>query len=388
MIATLANGTAPRPRPASPRGGGRVNVAFVLDNLGRAGTESQLLALLRSLDRSVIVPSLVLTNGNDETSRSLEPTEVDVLRLGVTKLFSPNAVKAANRLRHHWLTSRPDVVVAYFLDPAYLALPVAKWLGARTVRVRNNLGYWLNAKHRLLGKAIVPFTDCVLTNSAEGRAVLVKEGHLSNCVAVIENGVDLDRFPDPAPVNVRKPVVRIGCVGNLRPVKNIDGLIRAARVVCERFPAVRFDVAGEGDEREPLQRLIDASGLHDRVTLRGSVADVPAFLASCELAVLPSHSEGMSNALLESMAAGRAIVATDVGANRRVVGDAGVIVPPADDYALSAAVMRLIASPHDATHLGHSARDRAGAEYSRSRMVRRFEAYLHSLAEKTTNAGA
>ena len=81
----------------------------------------------------------------------------------------PNAVKAANRLRHHWLTSRPDVVVAYFLDAAYLALPVAKWLGARTVRVRNNLGYWLNAKHRLLGKAIVPFTDCVLTNSAEGR---------------------------------------------------------------------------------------------------------------------------------------------------------------------------------------------------------------------------
>ena len=81
-----------------------------------------------------------------------------------------------------------------------------------------------------------------------------------------------------------------------------------------------FHVAGEGEQRPELERLIADLGLGDRFRLVGNVADVPGFLAGLDVAVLPSHAEGMSNAVLEYMAAGRPVVATDVGANAHLLG--------------------------------------------------------------------
>jgi glycosyltransferase involved in cell wall biosynthesis len=395
VIAPVLDRHAPHPCPSPPdesvsgsaariRGekGEGISVAFVIDNLSRAGTESQLLALIRSLDRSVITPSLVLLDGDNSLSQSLEPTDCDILRLGVSRLVSPSTVKAAWRLKRHWQRNKPDIVVAYFLDSAYFALPIAKLVGAKTVRVRNNLGYWQTRKHRWLGRAMRPFTDSVLTNSDEGRAALASEGHKQ--IEVIGNGVDLERFPNPAPVNVTKSKVRIGCVANLRPVKNIDGLLRVARTISNRFPHIEFTVAGDGEQRPELERLVGALGLTNRFHLLGSVANVPEFLASCELAVLPSHSEGMSNALLEYLAAGRAIVATDVGANRRVLGEAGIIVS-VNDKAIAAAIMELLSHRHQAEEFGQLARERAEGEYSRAAMVARFEEFFQMLAGRASD---
>ena len=359
-----------------------INVSFVIDNLGRAGTETQLLALIRSLDRAHVNPSLVVLNGDKGVSQSLEPSGCDVTRLGVTKLFSSHAAKAAYRLRKKWIQATPDVVVAYFLDSAYFALPIAKWCGAKTVRVRNNLGYWLSAKHRWFGRAVRPFVDAVLTNSEDGKSALVKEGESANYVSVIENGVDLDRFFPVRPVDVSKPIVRIGCVANLRPVKNIDGLIRVATLLCSGYPNIRFEVAGEGEQRDEYEKLIDSMSLQDRFVLRGSIADIPGFLSSCEIAVLPSHSEGMSNALLEYMAAGRAVITTDVGANRMVLGDTGVIVPANDDKALSLAIESLINRPDEAKRFGQLARLRIETNYSRVRMIERFTTFFHHLTSR------
>lgn len=369
-------------KPAAYVPGSPLHVSFVIDNLSRAGTESQLLALIRSLDRSIITPSLVLLDGDNLLSQSLEPADCNVLRLGVSSLVSPSAMKAAWRLKRYWKQNPPDVVVAYFLDSAYFALPIAKLARAKTVRVRNNLGYWQTRKHRWLGRSLRPFTDTVLTNSEEGRAALANEGHKR--IDVIDNGVDLDRFPNPSPVDVTKPKLRIGCVANLRPVKNIDGLIRAAKVVCEQFPQVEFAVAGDGEQRAELEKLIAPSGLTDRFHLLGSVANVPEFLASCELAILPSHSEGMSNALLEYLASGRAIVATDVGANRRVLGDAGMIVSVHDE-AIANAIGDFMHQPARAEECGRLARERAEREFSRAAMVARFETFFQQLAGRASD---
>ena len=109
---------------------------------------------------------------------------------------------------------------------------------------------------------------------------------------------------------------------------------------------------------------------------------VPPVHVDHEVAVLPSHSEGMSNALLEYMAAGRAVVATDVGANAELVRDRkdGLIVPAGNPEAIADAVGELLANPLRAAGYGASARQRVEAEYSRAAMRKRFEEFYRGLA--------
>ena len=367
-----------------------VAVSFIIDNLGRAGTESQLLALLRGLDRRRVSPSLVLLDGRAASSRELEPADCPVIRLGVTRLVGLHAARATLRLRRFWREHPPDVATLYFLDSAYFALPVAKLCGVRrVVRVRNNLGYWLTRKHRVLNRLARPWVDAVLTNSDTGRQALIDGDGLDPArVVVVENGVDLDRFAD-APLPFSRPgVVRVGCVANLRPVKNIDGLMRAAKLVLTRFPHAVFEVAGDGEQRHNLERLHAELGLGDRFVLRGSVADVPGFLKSIDVAVLPSHSEGMSNALLEMMAAGRAVVATDVGANGRLVanGVSGRVVPAGDVAALADAIGELVAAQETARRYGRAAQEFVAANYGRAAMVARFTEFFERLTSDASRS--
>jgi glycosyltransferase involved in cell wall biosynthesis len=183
-------------------------------------------------------------------------------------------------------------------------------------------------------------------------------------------------FPDTS-----KPRVRVGCVANLRPVKNIDGLMRAAKAALERFPKLVFEVAGDGEQRPELVRLHSELGLGDRFKFKGSVADVAGFLRTVDIAVLPSHSEGMSNALLEYMSAGRAVIATDVGANSQLLrhGQDGLVVPAGDTDAMVEAFGTMLANPMRAAAFGSSARRRAEAEFSRDAMRRRFENFYRTI---------
>jgi len=374
---------APIPRAVEPRKAAPVRVAFVIDQLSRAGTESQLLALLRTLDPRVVEPSLVLLDGTSAESRALEPTNCEVLRLGIRKLVSGSAARAARTLWREWRRTRPNVVQAYFMDSAYFTVPIAKLAGIpRIVRVRNNLGYWLTRKHRLLGNLLRPCVNVTLTNTEAGRDQLVTAERLApNKVAVIENGVDLERFALRSS-RAESGVVRIGAVANLRPVKNIDGLMRAAKIVLEQFPNAQFEVAGDGEQRAELEKLHAEMQLGNRFVLRGSVQNIPEFLASLDVAVLPSHSEGMSNALLEYMAAGCAIVATEVGANSRIISNElhGLLVPPNDVAALASAMLRLLQSPASAMRMADTAREHVEHHFSRDAMRLRFEQFYVNLA--------
>jgi glycosyltransferase involved in cell wall biosynthesis len=360
-----------------------IRVCFLIDRLTRGGTETQVVALIRALDRRRVEPALVLLDGTDAESRSLEPADCPVLRLGLTSLHEPRAVAAAAALARFLRVHRTDVVQVYFLDSTYFGLSVARLAGVRrVVRVRNNLGHWLTPAHRWLGRVAGRLADVTLTNCEPARrALLAAEGGPRRKVVVLENGVDLERFttlPPPSPPN---PGPRIGVVANLRPVKGVDVFIRAAARLAGEFPRATFHVAGQGGQRSDLERLIGELGLSDRVTLHGAVADVPGFLAGVDVAVLPSHAEGMSNAVLEYMAAGRPVVATDVGANAHLLGDGafGVLVPPGDPSALAAGIARVLADPPLAARRAAAARRHVRDHYSRDAMRLRFEAFYEQL---------
>jgi L-malate glycosyltransferase len=120
------------------------------------------------------------------------------------------------------------------------------------------------------------------------------------------------------------------------------------------------------------------------VELVGACNDVPKFLGELDIAVLCSHSEGMSNALLEYMAAGRIIIATNVGANATLVGDGrhGRIIPPGDDAALASAILTSIRERERSQEMAVAAQQRANEDFGRAKMVRRFENLYRELVSR------
>jgi glycosyltransferase involved in cell wall biosynthesis len=280
---------------------------------------------------------------------------------------------------------RIDVVQAYFLDSVYYGTLMARLAGVRrVVRVRNNLGYWLTTRHRWLNRVYGHFVDVTLTNSEPGKLAIVESDRVkADRVVVLANGVAVERFAGgPAPDTQRRPV-RIGAVANLRPVKGLDVLVEAAHLLAPMWPGVEITIAGEGEQRPDLEALVASRGVGNRVKLPGAISDVPSFLKTLDIAVLPSRSEGMSNALLEYMAAGRAIVATRVGANHELVRDGvdGFVVPPEDPAALADAIARLLADTSLARRLAASAQQRATTEFSRDAARRRYEQFYRRLCQ-------
>lgn len=358
-----------------------IPVSFLIDSLSRAGTETQLLALIRSLDRRRFAPSLVLLKGDNPLSPELTPDDCPILQLGVQSLRSVRAVSAAATLTNFWRRQRTRIVQTYFLDSTYFGVPLARLAGIRrVVRVRNNLGHWLTPRHRAAGRILGRVVDATLTNCEPARrAILEAEGGSARKVLVMENGVEADRFlrlpwPDERPT-------RIGAVANLRPIKGVDVLVEAAARLVRRFPQLSFRVAGEGEQRGDLERLIQKRGLAGRFDLIGSVEDVAEFLGTVDLVVLPSYAEGMSNALLEAMAAGRPVVATDVGANAHVLGggEFGILAPPGDPAAIADGVAACLTHPRTSRIRAEAARRHVVEHYGRDAMQRRFEDFYERL---------
>jgi glycosyltransferase involved in cell wall biosynthesis len=362
-----------------------VRVCFLIDELASAGTESQLLALIAHLDRRRVRPYLCLLRGDSPVSQALEPDDCPVLRLGVRSLHHPSTLARAWRFARFLRHKRIDVLQAYFPDSSYFGVPAAWLAGVRhRLRTRNNIGHWMTPLHRFLGRALNLFTTRTVANCAAARqALLTMERPRPESVVVLENGVDLERFRSIPSVSARFVVEErcVGVVANLRPVKGLDGFVRAATRLQTRHPRVVFEVAGEGEQRAALEQQAASAGLGERFRLPGAVADVPAFLAGLDVAVLCSHAEGMSNALLEYMAAGRPLVATSVGAAEELIEDGvhGLLVPPGDSERLAEAIGRLLDDRALARRLGEAARRRALEGYSREAMVRRFEDFYEGL---------
>ncbi len=369
-----------------------LRVCFMVDKLFPAGIELQLLLLVKWLDRSRVIPSLCLLDGTDDLSRSLEPDDCPVIRLGVRRLRAARSIPAAWRLARFFRREKIDIVHPLFPDSLYFGATVAKIARVPCVAgFRVGLDSWEYEKYPRFARLAHRAVDGTVTNcDACRQAVIADHGAVPESVAIIPNGVDLSRFNDVPALALRKNLAEqcVGIVANLRPVKNIELFIRAAAGLAAAHPHVKFQVAGEGDLRGKLQGLIDGLGLGDRVALLGTVVDIPAFLAGLDVAVLCSLSEGSPNAIMEYMAAGLPTVATDVGGNGELVENeqTGLLVPPNSEEYLTAAIDRLLRDRPFAARLGATARQRAFELYSVETQARRYENFYHDLLRNRTRA--
>jgi glycosyltransferase involved in cell wall biosynthesis len=350
----------------------------------------QLLLLLRHLDRRRVEPYLCLLKGDDIQSRQLEPDHCPVVRLGVRSLHQPQTAVKAVKFARFLRREKIDIVQVYFRDSTNFGVTVARLAGVPVVlRTRFNLGYWMTTVDRWLGRLHSLLVDATVSNCEACRqAVIADEWADPASVHVLENGVELAAFaglPPPLLEPDGPRPRRVGLVANLRSVKQPHLLVEAARIVADHHPEIEFHLAGEGELRAALENQIVELNLHRQVFLHGRIDDVPRFLGEIDLAVLCSRSEGASNAILEYMAAGRAIVATAVGGTPQLIEDGvhGLLVPAGDSRQLAAALCRLLSDPSLAFRLASAARQRVQQRYQAPIRARKYEALYARLLEET-----
>jgi L-malate glycosyltransferase len=273
-----------------------------------------------------------------------------------------------------------------------LALGAGKLTGAKVIVSRVDLGHLragFGRWHREAEKWNARNADLVVANADAVREVCIREeGCEPDRVLVVRNGLDTAHFdalakqPLQAPLPLEDGDVPVAVIGNLWRVKGHRTLVEAAKEIAARIPRVRFLCAGEGPEREYLERRIGQLGLENIVHLLGHRLDIPAILSRSRAACLCSSAEGLSNALMEAMAARLPVVATAVGGNPELVrpGENGLLVPYGDPESLADKLVELFSREERAAEMGRRGRARVEAELALSRMAEGYGAvYRHLL---------
>lgn len=327
-----------------------------------------------------------------ETSRGVAIRRVPSLRrrLDTSSPAELLAFAASSTVTATGLTRdfQPDAVLAFFGFPGG---PAAWWLHQTA-----GIPYVLSlrgsdvprpeiAQRRLLERVLLPVLRRIWRDAAALTAVSESLRQAAivcgapPCIRVIPNGVDCEHFhPD---VGVKEPGLRLLYVGRLQPFKGVQHLVRALPQVRAAVGSnLMLEIVGDGPLRGPLTTLVERLALSDCVCFRGwqRKEDMPQVYQQAHLLVLPSYVEGMPNVVLEAMASGLPVVATDVPGTREVVQDGvqGLLVPPRDEAALARAIVAL-ADTQRRSDLGQKARQRA-LEFSWARVA---EEYLKVLAE-------
>ncbi|MFP4056675.1 MAG: glycosyltransferase family 4 protein [Candidatus Brocadiia bacterium] len=371
------------------------------------GAERSLLSLVEQFDlRRYTLHAALGDEGRFATLLRGAHVDVRVLPLGAVartrnplRLLGYAAVFLHGVVRLAWLVRRLGIHVVHAnkTTAAILAVPAARLGGARSVwHVRNRARRFGRAGRWLVRRA--DRLVCVSESIAQPFRQAVPEAR--DAMSVIHEGID------PAPYAARQAgqAVRrelglepehrvVGTVGRLTPWKGQDDFLRAAALVAADHPEARFLVVGDcvsspaeraADEayRERLHALAGELGIADRVRFTGYREDVPAVMNALDLFVLPSHEEPFGIVVLEAMAAGRPIVATEAGGVPEIVRHEreALLAPPGEPQALAAAIARLLADPPLAQGLGRAAQTRVAEEFPLWRPAARIRAIYEELA--------
>lgn len=356
-------------------------VLHVINHLGCGGAEN----LVRGMARHLCARGWQVTVcalGEPVSAAA----DLDLRCLGAK---GPGDVAGYLRLRRLLRELRPELVHVHLLWAELWGLPAARAVRAPVI-IHGHCTYDARADSRAARLCSRALTRRAAATIAISRAVARYRvaccGDASARVRVVHNGVELADFGagDGARRRARarwglspeEPVA--GTVARLHPVKGVEVFIGAAALVARWHPGARFLVVGDGPERARLRALATELGLDGRVVFTGELATTQAHaaLAAMDLFVLPSLREGLGLAVIEAMAAGRAVVASDCEGIAEVVEDgrSGLLFAPGDARALAGKLDLLLRRPQLARRLAAAARERVRDRFSLPGMVSQVEA--------------
>lgn len=314
--------------------------------------------------------------------------------LPIRRTYDRQALRMALRLRRLIRDQQVSILHTFFNTSDLFGGTIAKLSGCPIlISSRRDMGIQRSAAHRIAYRLAGGMFDQVHAVSERVRAWHIRQDRLPpEKVRTVYNGVDLEEMDRArndaalAEVGLLPGPPVIVCVANIRPVKAMEVLVKTAAIVCREYRDTRFLVVGKIQDlpyMEGIWRLAAGLNMTRNVIFAGQSCQVPALLRCCDIFFLPSHSEGLSNALLEAMACGLPCVATDVGGNAELIenGRTGFLVSPGNDGAAGERILQLLRDPGMRRSMGLAGRGIVEGRFSAQAMVDRVAELYEELLE-------
>lgn len=370
-----------------------MKVLYIIDTLTKmGGAERSLIQLTLGLKERGC-ESMVFCLKGGPLIHTLSKQGIEVADLQLRRIYDFTAVGTILRLARFARRRRIDLIVTYHDGSDFLGLMVSKICRIPIISNRRDMGFSLKRRHIMIYRLVNRFFyEIIAVSEAVKRILCEKQKADPQKINVVYNGMDPSMFSIEADrskakeelgLNLGQPVV--GCLANIRTIKGHKYLIKAAGKVLNEMPDVQFllvggyDVAGGDECYQEIVDLLRKIGIGRNVLFAGERDDIPTMLSLMDISVIPSLSEGFSNTILESMAAGKPVVATNVGGNAEAVidGKTGILVPPADPTALARSMVTLLKNRELAKKIGESGRQRVVKQFTLHQMILAYEEIFH-----------
>jgi glycosyltransferase involved in cell wall biosynthesis len=371
------------------------HVLYVIDQMCQlGGAERVLLEMIRRLPRENFRCSLVAFKVDDQLE-ALKNLPCTLHVLSMRRTYGLQAGRMALQLRRLIRNENVSIVHTFFESSDLWAAPVAKFSGCPIlISSRRDMGILRTRKHRLAYRLVNRLFDRVLSVSEEVRSCCLREDGLPPTkVVTIYNGIDLAELDfntmesDPRQqLGIAPEVPMIATVSNIRFLKGIDVLVRAAACVCREFPEAKFLIVGKVLEPETFARLkhqIASADLSNNIFFIGPLQNPYPVLRASNIFCLPSRTEGFSNALLEAMGCRLPCVATRVGGNAEAVrdGTSGFLVESEDHREMAKALLKLLHNLTLASEMGKAGRQIVEARFRTQAMMSQLIHLYNQLLE-------
>lgn len=368
----------------------KINVLHIIQNSKRGGVQLQLLNLLTAYDRQLINPTVCCLGVQDEVGSLMEKQGIDFVSLNVTRhyRFSSKLIIDMYRL----MKSRNIQVVRAHKYSASIYGRIAAWLARVPIIITSVHGNYhkdLRFERHVANKLLSRITDRIVAMSESIRQDIIAHDHIEpSKIIVVRNGVDTELFsPAGTAGSIRNELglgeneTIIGFVGRLVPAKGLQYLLEAFAEMKKQIAGSKLLIVGSGQLMELLRGMVHEKGLKDDVVFAGERSDIPQLLAVMDIFVMPSIAEGLPNALLEAMAAGKPVLVTCAGGMGEVIqnGINGLVVPVSDPAALSEGLRRIAGDRGSAKKMGAAAREDILEHFSIRATARSWEDLYLSL---------
>lgn len=349
----------------------------IIPTLDRSGAEKQLALLACGLPRDEFEVHVCLLTRSGPLAADLAAAGVPTTLVGKRGKLDPAAFL---RLKRHIAALKPDLVHTWLFAANSYGRAAALAAGVRRIVAgERSVDPWKVWHELAIDRWLAWRTDSVVVNSSGVRDFYVQHGLPSEKFTIIPNGIgpaapsDLSRADLLAELELPAAARLIGAVGRLWPQKRIKDLIWATDLLKVIRDDVHLLIIGDGPLRQRLERFRRQVRIEDKVHFLGHRDDVPRLLPHFDALWLASEYEGLPNVVMEAMAAGVPVVASDISGNRDLIvqGETGYLVPLGDRAAFARETRRLLEDAELARRFGEAGRRRMLAEFTVEQMVAR-----------------